>query len=45
MEPYDYLRYLYSELPKANTVEQIESLLPFNIPAEALSTTKSVSAP
>ena len=46
IEPYDYLRYLYSELPKANTVEQIESLLPFNIPAEALSnTTKAASAP
>ena len=46
VEPYEYLRYLYSELPKANTVEQIESLLPFRIPAEPLSnTTKSASAP
>ncbi len=46
VEPYHYLRYIFTELPKANTLEQIESLLPFNIPAEPLSnTTKPASAP
>ena len=30
-EPYAYLRYLFTELPNATTVEQIESLLPFNL--------------
>jgi len=28
LEPYAYLRYLYTELPKADTVEHIERLLP-----------------
>ena len=31
LEPYAYLRYLYTELPKAQTVEAIEALLPGNI--------------
>jgi len=31
LEPYAYLRYLYTELPKAETVEQIQALLPGNI--------------
>jgi hypothetical protein len=31
LEPYAYLRYLFTELPKAQTVEQIEDLLPGNI--------------
>ena len=31
LEPYAYLRVLFSELPKATTVEEIESLLPGNI--------------
>lgn len=31
LEPYAYLRYLFTELPKANTVEAIEALLPGNI--------------
>ena len=33
LEPYAYLRHLFAELPKAKTVEDIEQLLPFNIPA------------
>jgi len=31
LEPYAYLRYLFAELPKATTVEDIERLLPGNI--------------
>jgi transposase len=31
LEPYTYLRYLFTELPKATTVEAIEALLPGNI--------------
>ena len=31
LEPYAYLRYLFTELPKANTVEAIEALLPGNL--------------
>jgi hypothetical protein len=31
LEPYAYLRYLFSELPKVETVECIEALLPGNI--------------
>jgi len=31
LEPYAYLRHLFAELPKANTVEAIEALLPGNI--------------
>jgi hypothetical protein len=31
LEPYAYLRYLFTELPKAGTVEAIESLLPGNL--------------
>ncbi|MCP4996230.1 MAG: transposase domain-containing protein, partial [Gammaproteobacteria bacterium] len=31
LEPYAYLRYLFTELPKAETVEAIEALLPGNI--------------
>jgi len=30
LEPYAYLRYLYTELPKAETVEAIEALVPGN---------------
>jgi IS66 C-terminal element len=29
-EPYAYLRRLFAELPTAQTVEQIEALLPWN---------------
>jgi transposase len=31
LEPYAYLRYLFTELPKAETVEVIEALLPGNV--------------
>ena len=31
LEPYAYLRHLFTELPKAETVEAIENLLPGNI--------------
>jgi len=31
LEPYAYLRHLYTELPKAETVEAIEALLPGNL--------------
>ena len=31
LEPYAYLRYLFTELPKAETVEAIEALLPGNL--------------
>ncbi|MGB7931124.1 MAG: transposase, partial [Gammaproteobacteria bacterium] len=31
LEPYAYLRHLFTELPKAQTVEAIEALLPGNI--------------
>lgn len=31
LEPYAYLRHLHTELPKAETVEAIEALLPGNI--------------
>ena len=29
MEPYQYLRDVFTELPKAKTVEEIEALLPY----------------
>jgi len=31
LEPYTYLRYLFTKLPKAETVEDIEALLPGTI--------------
>jgi transposase len=31
LEPYAYLRHLFAELPKAETVEAIEALLPGNL--------------
>ena len=36
LEPYSYLRHLFTELPKATTVEQIEALLPYRCDAKAL---------
>jgi transposase len=30
LEPYAYLKRLFTELPKATTVEDFETLLPFN---------------
>ena len=40
-EPYDYLRRIFTELPKATTLEEIEALLPWNIASPA---TQSVAA-
>ena len=34
LEPYAYLRYIYTQLPSAQTVEDIEALLPGNVTAE-----------
>ena len=31
LEPYAYLRHVFTELPKATTVEDIEALLPGNV--------------
>ncbi len=36
LEPYAYLRYLFAELPRAETVEAIESLLPGNVSPEQI---------
>jgi len=36
LEPYAYLRYLFTELPKADTVEAIEALLPGNVNPEQI---------
>ena len=33
--PYDYLKYLFTELPKATTLIDIEALLPSNVRAAA----------
>ncbi len=36
LEPFYYLRYVFKELPKAQTLEQIEALLPFNLDADKI---------
>jgi transposase len=36
LEPYAYLRRLFAELPKTETVEDFEALLPFNHPITEL---------
>ncbi|MCP4041977.1 MAG: transposase domain-containing protein, partial [Gammaproteobacteria bacterium] len=36
LEPYVYLRFVFTELPRAQTVEDIEALLPFNIDPKRL---------
>lgn len=36
VEPYLWLRYILRELPKANSVEQIEALLPWNLDIQTL---------
>jgi transposase len=36
LEPYAYLRHLFTELPKAQTVEAIEALLPWHIDRDSL---------
>jgi hypothetical protein len=36
LEPYHYLRHVFKELPRAETVEQIEQLLPWRVDRETL---------
>jgi transposase len=36
LEPYAYLRYLFAELPRAETVDAIEALLPGNVDPEQI---------
>jgi len=38
LEPYAYLRYLFTELPKAQTVDAIEALLPGNLDEDQIRT-------
>lgn len=38
LEPYAYLRHVFKELPKAEKLEDIEELLPFNIDAQKIKT-------
>ena len=40
-EPYEYLKHVFTELPKATTLAEIETLLPWNIETPA---TQSVAA-
>jgi transposase len=37
LEPFAYLRHLFTELPKATTVEDIEALLPGTIKKDQIS--------
>jgi transposase len=37
LEPYAYLRYVFTELPRVETVESIEALLPVNIDKDLIS--------
>jgi transposase len=36
LEPYRYLHHVFNELPKAQTLEEIEQLLPWNVDKEAI---------
>jgi transposase len=36
LEPYGYLRYIFDKLPLANTLEEVEALLPWNITPEQM---------
>jgi len=36
LEPYRYLRYIFNELPKVESVEQYEALLPWNVDANKI---------
>ena len=36
-EPYRYLRHIFTELPKAKTVEEFEALLPMKLSTKAIS--------
>jgi len=39
LEPYHYLRYVFKFLPQAQSLEQLEALLPYNVSVEHLSLT------
>lgn len=39
LEPYHYLRYVFKELPKAEKLDQLEQLLPFNVQVQNLTAT------
>ncbi len=36
LEPYAYLRYLFTELPKAETVDAVEAVLPGKLDADQI---------
>ena len=36
LEPYAYLRHIFTELPKAETIEAIEALLPGNVDTDQI---------
>lgn len=36
IEPYDYLRYVLQAIPKCQTIEEFEKLLPYNIDKKLL---------
>ena len=36
LNPYAYLKHVFTELPKAERVEDLEALLPWNVSAEKL---------
>ena len=38
LEPYAYLRYVFTELPKAGSVEALEALLPGNLKKDQIMT-------
>ncbi len=43
LEPYHYLKHLFTEIPKATCAEDFERLLPWNVPMEAVPRLKPVS--
>ena len=44
IEPYQYLRLLFTELPKAQTVEDVEALLPYDADPDNIENVKSAVA-
>ncbi len=36
LEPYTYLRYVFKELPTAQSIDDIEALLPYNLNADQI---------
>ena len=43
LEPYHYLKHVFTEIPKAASVEDFERLLPWNVPESAVPRLKPVS--